>query len=123
MNLLVPPNVRPNLFYFKLSCLFIFAAYVAMFFIGGFTIDAGNVHDYGYWIWLLIPLTFYMLWSMLYIFAFAARMLESVIQGNAVGVSGSLKAFFCFWFFPIGLWYIQPAVQRIIDDKSLGTDN
>jgi hypothetical protein len=48
------------------------------------------------------------------IWMFAARMLESVIEGTIVNRSDSLKAFLCFWFFPIGIWFIQPAVNRVI---------
>ncbi len=118
MNKLIPEKVRPQASYFKFSCLFILIAVFGILLTGGYKINQDNIQDYGYKAWILIPLSFYMMWSMLYVFAFAAKMLESVIEGQAVGLSDALKAFFGFWFFPIGLWYIQPAVQRVLQSKS-----
>jgi len=60
------------------------------------------------------------------IWMFAARMLESMIEGEIVNRSDSLKAFFCFWIFPIGVWYIQPAVHRVLakyEPNAAGTDS
>ncbi|MGZ3814089.1 MAG: hypothetical protein ACXVB0_23960 [Mucilaginibacter sp.] len=45
----------------------------------------------------------------------AARMLESMFEGELVNRSDALKAFFGLWFFPFGIWYIQPAVKRVLD--------
>jgi len=45
---------------------------------------------------------------------FAGKMLESVIEGEIVGNSDALKAIICFVIFPVGLWYIQPAIQRVL---------
>jgi hypothetical protein len=118
MNKSIPQRLRPQKSYFKFSCLFILVALFGVMLTGGYNINQDNIQDYGYKAWVLIPFSFYLIWSMLYIFAFAARMLESVIEGQVVGFSDALKAFFGFWFFPIGLWYIQPAVQRILQSQS-----
>ena len=61
-----------------------------------------------------IAISCYMCWTWLYICMFAARMLESVIEGELVNKSDSLKGFVCLLFFPFGVWYIQPAVQRVL---------
>ena len=63
---------------------------------------------------ITIIFLFYFIWSWLYISMFAARMLESVIEGELANKSDSLKGFFYFLFFPIGVWYIQSAVQRVL---------
>ncbi len=63
---------------------------------------------------LTLPVLLYLFFSFLYVFAFAARMLESMIEGEIVGISDSLKGLLCFWVFPFGVWQIQPAVQRVL---------
>jgi len=62
-----------------------------------------------------IAILIYMIWTWIYIIMFAARMLESAIEGQLVNRSDALKGCFCLLFFPIGVWYIQPAVQRVLN--------
>jgi hypothetical protein len=103
MHALVSDGHKPSLLYFKICCIVISATY----FIGLFMDD--NFDEP-----IMIPLLLFMIYSMLYVFMFGARMIESVANGYLVNRSDSLKAFFGFWFFPIGIWYIQPAVQRLL---------
>lgn len=109
---------KPSAVYFKLSCLLICCSYIVLFFTGDFTIDLDNYKQYGITICFWVPISLYMFWSILYVFMFSARMLESVLNGHLVYRSDSLKAFFAFWFFPIGVWYIQPVVNRIKDQTT-----
>jgi len=115
MHSLLPDKRKPGITYFKISCLFIIVLFITLSFTGGYTINQDNYKEYGNSIWFLVPLILYTIWSMLYMFMFAAQMLESMIEGRLVLRSDSLKGFFGFWFFPFGVWYIQPAVQRVLD--------
>lgn len=63
---------------------------------------------------LLIALSIAYLYVMFSVFMFAARMLESNFQDGIANRRDSLKAFFCIWIFPLGVWYIQPAVQQVL---------
>ncbi|NCD71390.1 hypothetical protein [Mucilaginibacter agri] len=117
MHGLIPPKLRPGITYFRVSCLFIIFLWVIGYFIQGYFANEELFQINSYKSLLYISLTLYTAWSILYIFSFAARMLESVIEGEITNLSDSLKAFFCFWFFPIGMWYIQPAVHRVIENR------
>lgn len=115
MNELIPYKLRPNGIYFKVSCLFTVVAIIVILIIfGGYSIDQDNYQQYGYWIWVLLPFHFYLIWSLIYIFYFASKALTSVIEGEVVGFGESYRVFFAMWFYPIGVWFIQPAVQKIL---------
>ncbi len=117
MHGLIPPSVRPKISYFKFNCLFI--QFIALLFVfvtliaTVFNISIPNLSDNIRSITLGIYLG-YSIWCWIYISMFAARMLESVIEGKLVNKSDSLKGFVCLLFFPYGVWYIQPAVQQVL---------
>lgn len=67
-----------------------------------------------YWIWPLAALGGI---SLLYSFGFAARMFESVRQGEIVNRSDSLRTLFYILFFPIGIWFLQPSINEIMAEK------
>lgn len=108
-------NLKIN--YFNFSVIFVIGwlTAVTLIFDGGYNINQDNYQEFGNSIWIVLPLHLYGMWSILYIFYFAAKMLMSVIEGKVVGFDKSLGYFFGFWFFPIGIWFIQPKAQRLID--------
>jgi len=119
MNKLIPEKFRPKIAYFKASCLLILVwITVALTIFGGYSINQDNYAEYGNWLWVLIPAHLYLMWSFFYMFYFASKMLNSVIDGEIVGFSTYYRTFFAMWIFPIGVWFIQPAVQRILASKS-----
>ncbi|WP_295792846.1 hypothetical protein [Mucilaginibacter sp.] len=112
MNALLPEASRPGTTSFKIH----------FWLLVGFTLFALNILLYiqlptiseGYNLLfqlILILIYFYLLFN---VWMFAARMLESHFQKGIANRSDSLKAFFCFWFFPFGIWHIQPAVQKVL---------
>ncbi|MDB5122146.1 MAG: hypothetical protein JWP94_275 [Mucilaginibacter sp.] len=115
MNELIPTNVRPRAAYFKASCLLVSLWIIVIIMIfGGYSIDQNNYRSYGYWLWVLLPLHLYLTFSLIYIIYFAAKMLTSVIDGEIADFSTSYKLFFAIWIYPIGLWFIQPVIQKIL---------
>ena len=112
MNALLPGGIRPATTSFKIH----------FWLLVGLTLFALNIlryiplpvhnEDYNLLFQLIVILIyFYLLCN---VWMFAARMLESHFQKGVANRSDSLKAFFCFWFFPFGIWHIQPAVQRAL---------
>lgn len=110
MHSLVSDVNKPNLLYFKICCIFISVTYVIELFVS-YSFNEFIGYSFNKWMILLV---IFVICIMFYVFMFAAQMLESVINGYLVYGSDSLKAFFGFWFFPIGIWYIQPVVQRVL---------
>ncbi|MFI5161258.1 MAG: hypothetical protein ACHQHN_08265 [Sphingobacteriales bacterium] len=119
LNELIPQNYRPRASYFKVSCLLVSLWVIAIIMIlGGYSIDQNNYRSYGDWLWLLLLAHTYLIYSLIYIIYFAAKMLTSVIEGEIADFSKSYKVFFAIWIYPIGLWYIQPVVQKILTKPS-----
>lgn len=109
MHSLLSKQMRVNASYFK-AC-YIIGIISLLLFTVLFSFNKLNFDNMGDSLFIvIIPLIL----IQLYMFSFSARMLESMIQGELVGLSDSLKAFFSIWFFPLGLWEIQASVQRVL---------
>jgi len=54
---------------------------------------------------------FYALW-------FTAKQLTAVRQGGAPTFGGTLGRFFLVWYFPIGIWFLQPQVRASLGGVS-----
>lgn len=62
----------------------------------------------------LIPLQFISILSSIYMFSFQAKVLKSAeIQREAL-FSSYINEFFFFLFFPIGIWFIQPRLNKLV---------
>lgn len=111
---LIPEKLKPNIRYFNFCCWSILILIVILSIQTMLNPLSIKVSDFKIQAIFFLPVGLYLLWSLLYASMFAARMLESVIEGKIVNRSDSLKGFVCFMIFPIGVWYIQPAVQRVL---------
>lgn len=56
--------------------------------------------------------------AIFYSLGFTAKQLVKLEQGKYVSFFSYSGSFFLFWFFPIGVWFIQPKVNKL-----LGTSN
>lgn len=111
MHALIPSKNKPRIIFFKCYSLLATTLLLATFVSGHLGIS-NFIITYPFDLFVLFPIGLFVNFSM---WMFAARMLESVIQGENVNRSDALKTFFMFWFFPIGVWYIQPAVKRVLE--------
>ncbi len=108
MNEKIPADLRPSSSYFTVCCLCCCLYYPYGQFIANSFIHSEIFSN---------ALFFYVVWSFFYSILFSSRMLESSIEGKLVSRSASFKAFVCFLMFPWGVWHIQPAVQRVLNNK------
>lgn len=115
----LPGDVYFNKGYFEFSCFFV-ASYITVVFIffpGGYSITQDNYKEFGNSIWVIVPLHLYMMASLIYIFYSSAKVLSSCIDGKQADFGRSFGYFMGFWFFPVGIWFIQPKVQNILNDN------
>lgn len=68
-------------------------------------------------IFIILPVHLFSMFCMFYCLYFIAKSLKSVELQKEVTVSDYLGDFFLIWFFPIGIWVIQPRVNKIFDDS------
>jgi len=114
MNALMPDKIRPNIKYFNFYCTGSVTMLFIMVALTYFNSTLYKLED-PIRIGITVALTLFYFFLFFSMWMFAARMLESVTEGRLVYRSDSIRAFFYFWMFPIGVWYIQPAVKRVLD--------
>ena len=117
MHSLIPKHLAPKILLFKIGCVALTLCISASIILKNVGIDLLAESNF-YWFVALCIVNFSFGF---YVFSFASRMLESAIKGKIIGLGDSLIGFFGFWFFPIGLWYIQPAVHRVLNNLSSDT--
>ncbi|WP_162996489.1 hypothetical protein [Mucilaginibacter celer] len=109
MHSMIPASVKPSVTYFRYGCFLMVLSTILI------SISlADNLNNPTLTAWLLVTGSLVYLVSFTYVCSFSARMVESMLQGEILGNSDSLKGILCFWIYPIGLWYVQPAVRRIL---------
>lgn len=111
---------KPKTNYYNFTCTFFVAVFGVIIFTTdyGIYINNSNYQEFGIWLWPLLILMFYMLWSIAYIFYFTAKVISlSNIKLNNTSDSTTTNYFFAFWFYIIGLWFIQPKVAELLSKK------
>lgn len=66
----------------------------------------------------LIPLQIISILSSIYMFSFQAKVLKSVETQKEALFSNYINEFFFFLFFPIGIWFIQPRLNKLVQIHS-----
>ena len=62
---------------------------------------------------LIVPLHLLCMFCLFYILYFVSKTLALVELGKAVTFYDYAGAFFLMWFYPVGVWFIQPKVNRL----------
>ena len=57
------------------------------------------------------------MFSLVYIFYFVSKSLVSAERNAPVAFSNYAGALFLIWFFPIGIWIIQPRINWLYEDR------
>lgn len=65
---------------------------------------------------LMILLHLISMFGMFYGLYFNAKALKSVTNKREVVFREFSKSFYLMWFFPIGIWFIQPTVNRLFEN-------
>ena len=63
---------------------------------------------------LVIPFHLLAMVAMFYVLAFAARNIIMAERQSSVSFFDYSGPFFLMWFFPIGVWFVQPRVNRLV---------
>lgn len=67
---------------------------------------------------LVIPLHLFSMFCMFYQLYFVSKTIKTAELKRKVTFSDYLGEFFMIWFFPIGIWIIQPKINRLISAES-----
>ena len=66
---------------------------------------------------VILPLHLFAMVCILYDFYFVSKCLALAESGTPKSFSDFAGTFFLLWFFPIGVWIVQPKVNRIYEDR------
>lgn len=65
---------------------------------------------------LMVPIHFFAMFCIFYCFHFNAKALKSVELQRPVTFNDFGSDFILFWFYPIGIWFIQPRINKIFSN-------
>jgi len=102
---------------------FSFAMYWFIPILGGLQFQIGQ--SIGPWIgfipFLLFPLQLFCIFCAFYCMYFTARTIKTAELQRAARLDDYIGEFFLIWFFPIGVWILQPRLNRLVaeDENSI----
>ena len=67
---------------------------------------------------IIIPLHLFSMFCIFYSLYFVAKTYKTVELQRQVSFSDFAGEFFMIWFYPIGIWIIQPKLNKIIENES-----
>jgi hypothetical protein len=67
---------------------------------------------------VIIPLWLFSMFCMFFCIYFNAKSLKTVELQREVTFRDYVIEFFLFWFFPIGVWFIQPKINKIFSETT-----
>lgn len=120
----LPVTATMNLTKFK---IFLFVPVAYMFFLSVFMfgvpsdISIGLQPDPAIFA-IIVPLHLFSMFCIFYCLYFNAKALKTVEWQKPVTFSDCSGEFFLMWFFPIGIWMIQPRINKLFD-TNINNDN
>ena len=120
----LPATVTMNLTRFKIF-LFIPVVYMLfflVFFSGMFSIFAKSVESNISIFAVIFPLYLLSMFCIFYCLYFIAKALKTVEWQKPVTFSDFAREFFLILFFPLGVWIIQPRINKLFD-PTVGENN
>jgi len=106
---IVRPELKMKLGFFRFAL--IYSVFYALFFFK-FVL---SIHPAQ--VFLIVPLHLFAMFCLLYMLYFASKSLVSVEKERPVSFYDYAGPFFLLCFFPIGVWIIQPKINRLYDEK------
>ncbi|MFD0976777.1 hypothetical protein [Salinimicrobium gaetbulicola] len=66
----------------------------------------------------IIPMHLFSMFCMFYLLYFVSKTIKITELERPVTFSDFIGEFFMIWFFPIGIWFIQPRLNKIVSEKN-----
>lgn len=66
---------------------------------------------------LIIPFHFFSIFCVFYCIYFVAKTIKTVELQRKVTFSDFVAEFFLVWFFPIGVWILQPTINKLVEKE------
>jgi len=116
----LPASVTMNLKKFKiyLAIPIIYIFLISIFQIGMISEMAKNNPPNPEYFLFIIPIHLFSMFCTFYCIYFIAKEFKSVELQKPVTFSDFAGEFFFLWFFPIGIWILQPRINKIFESEA-----
>ncbi len=89
--------------------------YIATIVAGIGAITIGEFNPTASAVLFILPAHFYAMFCMFYSLYFVAKSLLAAEEGQFVGFDKFAGPFFLLWFYPVGVWFLQPRIKKLFD--------
>lgn len=113
----LPADVTMDLTRYKIFTIVPFV-YIMMLFISTPTMSINSDSDAFIWV---LPIHLFSVYCIFYCLYFTAKTIKSVELQRPVVFGDFAGEFFLLWFFPIGIWIIQPKINRLFMEDQIET--
>jgi hypothetical protein len=113
----LPVTARMSLTRFKIFLL-VYVGYMLFFLVfmfGIFSAVASGGEPSPLLFALIFPINLFAMFCIFYCLYFTAKVLKTVELQKPVTFNDYAGEFFLIWFFPIGIWFIQPRINRLFN--------
>lgn len=107
----LPSNLKKSTVMFSWGLLFA----LTYMFVLGIVFVPGRFPHY------VIPIHLASMYFMFYALWFAARQFVTLQREQSVKFADFSGPFFLMWFYPIGVWFLQPQVNSLLGNRNVGT--
>lgn len=113
----LPTSVKMNLKKFKifLAIPMIYIFFLSVFQIGMISEISNNNQPNPTYLLFIVPIHLFSMYCIFYCMYFIAKEFKSVEVQKPVTFSDFAGEFFLLWFFPLGIWIIQPRINKIFE--------
>ena len=117
---MIPTGLRMNVTTFKvfffipvvyMLCIFVFMGYV----FSGNLMETFNGPSVFVAFAVIFPVHIFSMFCLFYCLYFVSKTFKTAELQRPVSASDYLGEFFLIWFFPIGVWIIQPKINRMLE--------
>ncbi|PZD77099.1 hypothetical protein DNG35_09645 [Mesonia sp. K7] len=110
-------------FFIPLIYILFFVVIIGTTFYGISTGDNAVGGIVGKMLFVILPLHLFSMFCMFYQLYFTSKTIKTAELKRKVTFSDHMGEFFMIWFFPIGIWVIQPKINRIVNGENTTDKN
>ena len=114
LNSIAPPKLTPNKNFFAFSLAYP-VLYIVVFFL--LIRQATSRPSASPFLILILPFHLLAMFCLLYQLYFVSKSLVLAETGKAASFYDYAGPFFLIWFFPVGVWFTQPRINRLFAEK------
>ena len=121
----LPPTATMSLTRFKIFLFIpiIYMVLILVFIVGAFTKTASGVQTNPAIFLPMILLHLFSMFCIFYCLYFNAKALKTVELQKPVTFSDFAGEFFLLWFWPVGIWIIQPRINKLFAPAAVDNNN